>query len=288
MIRHVGTNRGGSDWIVRGRKEVKVKQRIRVMVSVGVSFALVLFLVQGYRHQRETDRQLAEMQKVIQASAVPASGVRGDLAPDIRASSAVDGSSGQHDLQEILGRGWKLVDQRSPDQARKAVRVFNDGIADIDPSSPELYNGLGRALLVAGRPREAVAAWRKGLKLAPNFSDMQSGIGWAYWWLNDPYRARDAWQRALVMNPHSLDAWSAMAWIDLALGKNAEAKSGFEELVKFDSGRKPWIMGLAMAQGHNADLRQISQLFPLPAPGMFERPLPIDPAQVTAPEVGRP
>jgi tetratricopeptide (TPR) repeat protein len=166
--------------------------------------------------------------------------------------------------------------------------VFNDGIADVDPSSPELYNGLGRALLVAGRPREAIAAWRKGLTLAPNFSEMQSGIGWAYWWLNDPYRAKDAWQRALVMNPHSIDAWSAMAWIDLALGENSAAKGGFEELVKFDSGRKPWIMGLAMAQGHNADIRQISQLFPLPAPGMFERPLPIDPAQVTAPEVGRP
>jgi tetratricopeptide (TPR) repeat protein len=266
---------------------VKLKQRIRVLVSVGVSFVVVSFLVQGYRHQRETDQQLAEMQKVIQAVAVPASRARGDLAPNIRASGAVDGSSGQHDLEEILSKGWKLVDQRSPDQARKAVRVFNDGIAEVNPRSPGLYNGLGRAFLVAGKPREAIAAWRKGLTLAPNVSDMQSGVGWAYWWLNDPYRARDAWQRALVMNPHSIDAWSAMAWIDLALGKNAEAKSGFEELVKFDSGRKPWIMGLAMAQGRNADIRQISQLFPLPAPGMFERPLPIDPAQVTVREVGR-
>jgi tetratricopeptide (TPR) repeat protein len=287
MISHVGTNLEKVR-IVRARNEVKLRQRIRVMFSVGVSFVVVWFLVQGYRHQRETDRQLAEMQKVIQASAVPASKAGGDLAPNVRAGGAVEGSSKQRDLEEILSRGWKLVDQRSPEPARKAVRVFNDGIADVDPSSPELYNGLGRALLVAGRPREAIAAWRKGLTLAPNFSDMQSGIGWAYWWLNDPNRAKDAWQRALIMNPHSIDAWSAMAWIDLALGKNAEAKGGFEELVKFDSGRKPWIMGLAMAQGHNADVQQISQLFPLPSPGMFERPLPIDPAQVTAPEVGRP
>jgi tetratricopeptide (TPR) repeat protein len=287
MIPHVGTN-VEKVRIVRARREVKLGQRIRVMFSVGVSFVLIWFLVQGYRHQHETDRQLAEMRKVIQASAVPVSGVRGDLAPNVHASGAVEGSSGQHDLEEILSRGWKLVDQRSPDLARKAVRVFNDGIANVDPSSPELYNGLGRALLVAGRPREAVTAWRKGLTLAPNYSDMQSGIGWAYWWLNDPYRAKDAWQRALAINPHSIDAWSAMAWIDLALGKNADAKSGFEELVKFDSGRKPWIMGLAMAQGHNADTRQISQLFPLPAPGTFDRPLPNDPAQVTAAEVGRP
>jgi hypothetical protein len=33
-----------------------------------------------------------------------------------------------------------------------------------------------------------------------------------------------------------------------------------------------------MAQGRNADMRRISQLFPLPAPGRFDRPLPVDPA----------
>jgi hypothetical protein len=83
---------------------------------------------------------------------------------------------------------------------------------------------------------------------------------------------------ALAMNPHSIDAWSAIAWIDLALGKNKEAKSGFEELVKFDPGRKAWVIGLSMARAHNSDIKAISQFFSLPPLDRFEQPLPVDPA----------
>jgi len=266
-------------------------QQIRVIVSVSVSFVLVSLLIQSYRHQWVTDQRLAEIQKeLLNASATRPLSARNSLGPIVLdgGSAASEVARKQHNLEEIVTVGWKLVDSRSPDQAEKAVTVFNEGIANADSNSPELYNGLGRALLVAGRPREAIAAWRKGLAFAPNFSDMQSGIGWAYWQLNDPSRAKDAWQRALAMNPHSIDAWSAMAWIDLALGKNAEAKSGFQELVKFDSARKPWVMGLSMARGRNADIGEISQLFPIPTLPMFERPLPVDPASMRDPLVSHP
>ncbi len=258
-----------------------LKRQMRMIVSVGASFALVAILVQNYRRQRETEQRLTDMQNLLQNVSTTHSSSAGNATPHVVLDGGDVGSEEvrkQHNLDEIMNAGWKLVDQRSQEQAAKAVRVFNDGITNVDSSSPELYNGLGRALLVAGKPREAIAAWRKGLALAPNFSDMQSGIGWAYWRLNDPSRARDAWQRALAMNPHSIDAWSAMAWIDLALGKNTEAMNGFQELVKFDSGRNSWVMGLSMARGRNSDISEISQLFPLPALPMFERPLPVDPA----------
>lgn len=266
-------------------KKQPLKQQIRVILSVGISFALVGLLVQSYRHQRQTDQRLAEIQIALHDAATRSSDARTSSGPTI-----LDGGSGgseaarkQHNLEEILDVGWKLVDQRSPEQAAKAVLVFEEGIANLDSSSPELYNGLGRALLVAGKPSEAIAAWRKGLALSPHFSDMQSGIGWAYWALNDPSRAKDAWEKALAINPHSTDAWSAMAWIDLALGQNLEAKNGFQELVKFDSGRKPWVMGLSMAQGHNKDIQEISQFFSLPALPMFDRPLAVDPASTPDP-----
>ena len=256
-----------------------MKQQIRVIVSVGVSFVLVTLLIQSYRHQRETDQRLAEIQKVLQdVSATRAQGARGPSNPVIIDGGSIGSEAAlrQHNLEEILTVGWKLVDSRSPDQAAEAVTVFNEGIAHVDSRNPELFDGLGRALLVAGKPRDAIAAWRKGLALAPNFSDMQSGVGWAYWWLNDPYRAKEAWEQALVINPHSVDAWSAIAWIDLAVGKNAEAKRGFEELVKFDSGRKSWVMGLSMTQARNTDLKEISQFFPLPPLDKFQQPSPID------------
>ena len=269
------------------RKELNLKQRIRVIVSVAACFMFITLLVQNYRHQRDTDERLAEMQRIVQTPPNGAAMPRSEVPANVHERGLVDDGAGQRDVGEILNRGWKLVDQRSPEQARKAVRLFKDGIAE-NPTDAELYNGLGRALLIAGRPREAIAAWRKGLTFAPNFSDMQSGIGWAYWWLNDPYRAKEAWERALVMNPRSIDAWSAMAWIDLALGKHAEAKQGFEELVEFDSGRKAWVMGLAMAQAHNTNISQLTQFFSLPALGAFGRPLPIDPALVDSADLSRP
>jgi tetratricopeptide (TPR) repeat protein len=264
-----------------------LKQRIRVIVSVLASFLVVTFLVQNYRHQRDTDQRLTEMQKIVRASVNDSATARSGVIANIHERGFVDDGGGRGDLEEILDRGWKLVNQRSPEQARRAVRLFEDGIAE-NPASADLYNGLGRALLIAGRPREAIAAWRRGLTFAPNLSDMQSGIGWAYWWLSDPYRAKEAWERALVLNPRSVDAWSAMAWIDLALGKPAEAKRGFEELVKFDAGRKSWVMGLSMAQGHNTNFSHVTQFFSLPALEAFHRHSPIDPALGDSADVSRP
>jgi Flp pilus assembly protein TadD len=260
----------------------RFNQRLRAIGSVSVSFILVALLIQSYRHQRETDQRLTEIQKEMQ-NAPPTPKEKVDPIVLDGGSLASEAVRKQHNLEEILDAGWKLIDQRSPDQAAKAVLIFDEGIANVDSNSAELYNGLGRALLVAGKPREAIAAWRKGLSLSPHFSDMQSGTGWAYWALNDPNRAREAWTKALSLNPHSPDAWSAMAWIDLALGKKTEAKNGFQELVKFDPGRKTWAMGLSMAQGGNSDVSEISQIFPLPALRAFEQPLPVDPASTLNP-----
>jgi tetratricopeptide (TPR) repeat protein len=257
------------------------KRQWRVIVSVSASFVMVLLLVQSYRNQRQTDQRLSEIQKELQEVSTSHASSGQKSVPSIILDGGNVGSEEvrrEHNLSEIESAGWKLINQRSPERAAVAVRIFNEGLANVGSTSPELYNGLGRALLVAGKPRDAIAAWGKGLALAPNFSDMQSGIGWAYWQLNDPSRAREAWKNALAMNPHSADAWSAMAWIDLALGENAEAKSGFQELVNFDPEQKSWIAGLSMARGNNDDVREISQFFALPALSMFDRPLATDPA----------
>jgi Flp pilus assembly protein TadD len=264
-----------------------LNQRMPVIVSVAASFLLVTFLVHNYRHQRETDQRLAELQKIAQVSVSEARMWRSNVTGSIDERGSVPDAKRIREPEEALDKGWKLVNQRSPEPARTAARLFSDAIAE-NPTDADLYNGLGRALLIAGRSREAIAAWRKGLTFAPTFSDMQSGIGWAYWWLNDPYRAKESWERALVMNPRSVDAWSAMAWIDLVLGKHAEVKQGFEELLKFDSGRKSWVLGLSMARGHNSSFSQVTQFFSLPALGAFGRPLPIDPALLDSADVSLP
>jgi len=261
-----------------------LQRHVRAIVSVTISFVLVTLLVQSYRHQRETDQRLAEIQKELQdASAARSSKVQAS-SPIVLDGGFIGSEAArkQHNLDQILTIGWQFVNSRNPNEAAKAVTIFNEGISNVDPNSPELYNGLGRALLIAGKPREAIHAWRKGLALAPQVSDMQSGIGWAYWWLNDPCRASQAWQSALAINPQSVDAWSAMAWIDLALQRYDEAKNGFQELVQFDPSKKQWAMGLSLARAHNGNEKEIAQFFSLPPLERFTQPLPIDPASEQA------
>jgi tetratricopeptide (TPR) repeat protein len=262
-----------------------LKQTIRVILSVAISFVLVGALVENYQNQSEANRRVAEMEKKLDAASEAHSAGRPTTVSPVILESGPSGSElvrKQHDLDEIVHAGWKLIDLRKPEQAATAVEIFKEGLAKVDPSSPELYNGLGRALLIAGKPAEAIVAWQRGLALSPKFSDMQSGIGWAYWWLNDPSRAKTAWQKAIDLNTHSVDAWSAMAWIDLALGKYREATEGFQELVNFDNQRQAWVLGLSMARGHNNGAQEIAQLFSLPPLDVFNQPLPVDPASARA------
>jgi tetratricopeptide (TPR) repeat protein len=181
-----------------------------------------------------------------------------------------------------MDAGWKLINQRNKESGQHAAELFQAALKDIDPKSPDLYNGLGRALLIAGQPREAIAAWRAGLGIAPTLADMQSGIGWAYWHLNDPYRAKKAWEAAIAIDPKSADAWSALAWVDLATGDAQTAKLGFQTLLARDSHNNAWIMGLSMARANNSDPEQIKPFFPLPNIGAFDHPVANDPAETVA------
>ncbi|HUK37266.1 MAG TPA: tetratricopeptide repeat protein [Vicinamibacterales bacterium] len=256
-------------------------KKISVALSVLISFALAGALVLNYRHARETDQQLADLRQKVGEIATGAD-ARGHAASSTagvaQTSTFQPRTRSTGDLDQTLRAGWALVNRRNRADAAQAVQLFEKGLNDIDPQSAELYNGLGRALLIADRPVDAIAAWRKGLAIAPMCADMQSGVGWAYWRLNDPARARNAWEKALGINPHSIDAWSAVAWVDLALGNVNESKAGFQELVAFDPKRRSWVLGLAMAQGGNHATRDISELFPLPPLEAFDRPLAHDPA----------
>jgi len=101
---------------------VELKERMRVIVSVAASFLLVTFLVQNYRHQRETDQRLTEMRKIVQAS-VNDSATAGSVVPaNIHERGSLDDTVRIRDPEEILNKGWKLVNQRSPEQNRRAVR----------------------------------------------------------------------------------------------------------------------------------------------------------------------
>jgi tetratricopeptide (TPR) repeat protein len=247
--------------------------------------AIVIFGILGFmlwqnsRDQRHTEHRLADLQHQLEAATRTTPQSAGQpLPPPLPASATLTASPDldllqkQRNVRTVLEEGWNLINQRNPKAAAQAVAIFREGLAKVDAQNPQFYNGLGRALLIAGEPHAAIAAWRQGLELDAGISDMHSGIGWAYWNLHDFYHAKEAWELSLAQNPKSLDAWTAMVWIYLALGDADKSKQGFQILYQSDHQNKDWILGLQMAQAKNSDPAQIAKFFPLPPLATFAAP----------------
>jgi len=268
-----------------------VSKRLPIVLGV---LAIVIFgtlgflLWQNNRDQRDTEQRLTDLQRQMEAATRGSGPAVGQPMVPVYPTVAVGTGpqdlsvlDKQRNLRTVMEEGWKLINQRNPKAAAQAVAIFREGLEKVDGQNAQFYNGLGRALLIAGEPREAIAAWQKGLTLDPKISDMQSGIGWAYWNLHDFYHAKEAWERTLTINANSLDAWTAMVWIYLALGDADRSKEGFQILYQSDRQNKNWILGLQMAQAKNTDPAQIAKFFPLPALAAF------NPRPATAPASDR-
>ena len=168
------------------------------------------------------------------------------------------------DTEDALRQGWKLVNERSPESAIKAIAIFEEAIRDVDSGNADFYGGLGRACLIGGRSPEAIKAFQTGLTLAPGNSELHSGIGWGYWNLKKYGNAREAWEYALSINRRSKDAWSAMAWIYLATKDRDRALLGFTTLLELEPDNKAWGKGLTFARGSIYTPEEIRIFFPLP------------------------
>ena len=250
------------------------------LIAILVAGGLGYMLWQNANQQRANEQRLAELQRQVNAAAhgqpAPASQPgEPSPVPSVLAGTTTQNLSSlqqQRDRRAVMEEGWALINERKPKAAAQAVAIFREGIEKVDSHNAQFYNGLGRALLIAGQPREAITAWQQGLTLDPKISDMHSGIGWAYWALQDGYHAKAAWEQALDLNPKSIDALSSMAWIYLALGDTEKSKAGFQVLFLSDHQNKSWIYGLQMAQAKNTDPAQISKFFPLPDLAAFKAP----------------
>jgi tetratricopeptide (TPR) repeat protein len=70
-------------------------------------------------------------------------------------------------LRFSLGNAWLKVD------AGRAAAYFQDAV-ERDPAYSAAWKGLGNALTAAGRPQEAIAAWRQGIAVAEGRGDIQA------------------------------------------------------------------------------------------------------------------
>jgi tetratricopeptide (TPR) repeat protein len=252
------------------------KVPIKLVCGIGACLIAVIVLVTYYNFKTKLEREAAEKAKPETRPAVAV--VRPGTGP-ATTRSAMETIEYQGKVENVMKHGWELINKRNPNAALLAAQLFREAIRDLDPNYAQFYNGLGRASLIAGKPNDAIDAFRKGLALDPTIADMQSGTGWGFWQLHDPYNAKQAWEAAVKIDPKSPDAWSALAWIYLGLGENAKAKAGFVALIALDDKNMDYATGLSMSRsGVPVDIQQVRRFFPLPAPEAFSKPLETAPA----------
>lgn len=70
-------------------------------------------------------------------------------------------------LRFSLGNAWLAVDPA------RAADYYRDAVTR-DPAYSAAWKGLGKALASAGRPQEAIDAWRQGIAVAEGRGDIQA------------------------------------------------------------------------------------------------------------------
>jgi GT2 family glycosyltransferase/tetratricopeptide (TPR) repeat protein len=79
-----------------------------------------------------------------------------------------------------------------------------------DPQNGASYHNLGTAYLRNGRPRDAVAAYRKSIECRPEAAPTYISLGHALSANGDLQQAIEAWQQALRLAPENVEAKSAI------------------------------------------------------------------------------
>ncbi len=88
---------------------------------------------------------------------------------------------------------------------REAMREFTLAIK-ADPTKPEYYGNLARALLALDRPEDALAAVKEGLSRGPEFPDLHNLRGLILHRLGRYAEAAEAFQKAIERNPDYAEA----------------------------------------------------------------------------------
>jgi tetratricopeptide (TPR) repeat protein len=101
------------------------------------------------------------------------------------------------DVAIELGRWTEAID---PARRAAALAPAAERAAEAERLAI-VHHELGRSLLQAGRPRDAVSAFRSALRAQPGFLPAAVALGDAYLAADDPREAQRIWERAADLDP---------------------------------------------------------------------------------------
>jgi Flp pilus assembly protein TadD/TolB-like protein len=107
----------------------------------------------------------------------------------------------------------------------------NDAARAADPGLPEVDITTGETLLLTGRSREAVAAFRRALSASPDKVDALLGLGRAAEAAGDDAAAEEAFRRAIVLQP-SFAVFNQLGGLYADRGRWPEAAAMFRRATE--------------------------------------------------------
>lgn len=97
----------------------------------------------------------------------------------------------------------------------------------------------GNALLILGRPEEALKQYERALKLKVNDPDLTALTGEALFMMGQHLRAIEAFDFALAINPRDADTLGARAIAGMALGRIDEANADWRRQIALLGAEQP-------------------------------------------------
>jgi len=144
--------------------------------------------------------------------------------------------------------GVLLAHQRHYDEAMACYRKA----VRLKPDSYEVLNNLGDTLATQGRPDEAIASYQRALQINPVYFNALSGLGAADSAKGRYYEAVDQYRLAMSIQPDAPGLLNNLAWIfatcpDGQLRDGAEAVRLAERACELDHDQNPLFIGTLAA-----------------------------------------
>jgi predicted CXXCH cytochrome family protein len=133
------------------------------------------------------------------------------------------------------------------------IDAFTKALAVLKPSRPEPYLELAQALLAAGRPAEARAAFEDSLRRDPRYVPALLDYSAA---LKGSAEALALAKRATAAGPADPRAWNALGQAQLDEGAFADAAASFRQALKLDAEMPEAHNGLGIALAQTGDAAQ--------------------------------
>jgi tetratricopeptide (TPR) repeat protein len=115
-----------------------------------------------------------------------------------------------------------------------AVKEFQSALA-MEPNDSELYFGLGRAYLKAGRISDAAEQFQTALKLDPFDPSVTYSVGLCHYLGREPDKAIHFLRKAVSQDPNLLAAREQLGRVLVMQGQHAEAVPELEASLPVDS-----------------------------------------------------